>query len=107
MSANAENIEGNVEAPLLGEDLDSFTLPWEHDNALIRLPAQFIRWLIAVIPRNISKVWMVLLGFIIIVAGIILAISVSRGQLPILLLVLVAGAGIALAIVGGVSRERR
>ncbi|KAI0537252.1 hypothetical protein GGR58DRAFT_353767 [Xylaria digitata] len=39
-----DNIEDNVEAPLLLRDLDSQTPLWQHDNAWIRLPARFIRW---------------------------------------------------------------
>jgi hypothetical protein len=31
------NVEGNPEAPLLGEHVESWTKPWEHDNPLIRL----------------------------------------------------------------------
>ncbi len=38
-------MENNEEGTLVGQDLDSSTSPWEHDNACIRLPAQFVRFL--------------------------------------------------------------
>ncbi|KAK0762681.1 hypothetical protein N5P37_005499 [Trichoderma harzianum] len=35
------NVEDNEETPLLsGRDIRSRTLPWQHDNAFIRLPSQ-------------------------------------------------------------------
>jgi hypothetical protein len=37
-----ENIEGNEQAnTVAGRDRDSWTRPWEHDNALMRIPIQF------------------------------------------------------------------
>ncbi|KAF2818921.1 hypothetical protein CC86DRAFT_413571 [Ophiobolus disseminans] len=99
---DVENIEGNVETPLLGEELDSSTSLWEHDKGFVRIPAQIVRWLVLFIVQNI---WMVMLSAIMIIAGILLAISVKQGDVPIYLLIVVAGSAIALAVVGRISQE--
>ncbi|KAI8937500.1 hypothetical protein NX059_005218 [Plenodomus lindquistii] len=37
------DIENNVLTALSGDDIDSATMLWQHENALIRIPAQFVR----------------------------------------------------------------
>jgi hypothetical protein len=35
-------VEGNMERPLLGDDIDSCTPLWQHDSVFIRLPARYV-----------------------------------------------------------------
>jgi len=41
-----ENVENNEYRRLIGWNLDSPTPLWQHDNSCIRLPSQFVRWLV-------------------------------------------------------------
>ncbi|KAL7783451.1 hypothetical protein V8C37DRAFT_406643 [Trichoderma ceciliae] len=51
-----ENIEGNVEARrVAGRDINSWTRPWQHDNAFVRLPVQFLRRLLDAVLRPSNR----------------------------------------------------
>lgn len=44
-AARPDNVENNEYAPLLGGNLDSYTLLRQHDNVYIRAPAKCLHWL--------------------------------------------------------------
>ena len=86
-------MENNEETSLHGRDLDSWTPPWEHDNACIRLPALFFR---NDVPRFTGFIlshlhfyvfWRLLLFLCL--AGILL--SVKHEEFPLGLLLLFSG----------------
>ena len=80
-------------ASLYGLDLDSWTRPWDHDNACIRLPAVFFRhevprfWRFIWLHFHFHIFWRLLLFLCL--AGILY--FVERGEFPLGLLVLFSG----------------
>ena len=98
----SQNVEDNEETTLLGQDLDSWTLPWEHDNACFRLPAQFVRFLWHFILQHF---WHILFFLILVVVGVVLLVSVSRGKFPLGLLILWSATAIGWAIFSRLSSE--
>lgn len=95
-----DNVEGNVETPLLGEDLDSTTPLWQHDRAAIRWPALVIRWLVLFVRRNF---WPLVFAAILVVSGVLTAISLSRGGFPLIPLMVLSFDVIAMTIYSRVS----
>ncbi|KAH3911923.1 hypothetical protein HBI56_137360 [Parastagonospora nodorum] len=89
------NIEGNVQTPLLGEDLDSSTPPWQHDDSRIRVPARAILWLGRFIVRNF---FVLLFAVILAVCGIVLAVGTRQGHISVLPLWFFAMGSVGLAI---------
>ncbi|KAI1289030.1 hypothetical protein F5Y03DRAFT_378531 [Xylaria venustula] len=98
----APNVEDNIEAPLLGHDLDSRTPLWQHDNAWIRLPAQFIRamWLIIKEQSSLNILFLLVLAIV----GILLSISISTGNFPLVLIMIESCTAIAWAIYSRVTQ---
>lgn len=45
ISPSRRDVENNVLTELSGENIDSATPIWQHENALIRIPAQILRWM--------------------------------------------------------------
>lgn len=85
-------------ASLHGRDLDSWTRPWEHDNAFIRLPALFFRHDVPRFWRFIRPLWQFnLLGIqifwrlLLFLCLVGILYYVGRGQFPLGLLVLFSG----------------
>ncbi|KAI1741017.1 hypothetical protein F4680DRAFT_77926 [Xylaria scruposa] len=78
---SSQNVEDNVETSLQLRHLDSKTPLWQHDNAWIRLPVQYIRW-----------AWFhrVPIAFIslLLVFGILLLMSTGRGVFSPALLII-------------------
>ncbi|KAJ8126061.1 hypothetical protein O1611_g7576 [Lasiodiplodia mahajangana] len=114
-----DNVEDNVEASLPVRDLDSKTPLWQHDNAWVRVPAQWLHrgrdalreasesiGLGALLSELIFSEHIIfillLIGF-----GIWLAISISRGRVsPAPLVVELVTVG-AWAIYAGAKRRMR
>ena len=89
------NIEGNVHTPLLGEDLDSSIPPWQHDDSRVRVPARIILWLGRFIVRNCL---VLLFTVILVVCGVVLAISTRQGHISVLPLWFFAMGSVGLTI---------
>ena len=99
-----QNVEDNVETPLLLQDLDGKTSLWQHDNPWIRLPAQFVRWIWQLLIFLIVSVHPIFFS-VLLTVGIFLSISLSRGGFPVVLLMVEAFTAIAWAIYSGISRS--
>ncbi|KAF2795554.1 hypothetical protein K505DRAFT_11296 [Melanomma pulvis-pyrius CBS 109.77] len=98
-----QNVEDNVETPLLLQDLDIQTPPWQSDNAWIRIPAQIIVSILRFLWAHFAH--FVFLS-VLITVGIFLSISVSRGDIPVGLLIALPFTAVVWAIYSRLSHER-
>ena len=86
-----DNVEDSVEAAHLLRDIDSRTPPWQHDSAWIRLPAQFIRWIVC---QVLIEVCFILTQ---VAAAVLLWVSIKNTRYDLWLLLAVLEAFIVIA----------
>ncbi|RSL98937.1 hypothetical protein BHE90_012038 [Fusarium euwallaceae] len=79
------NIEGNPEARLLGQDVNSWTPPQEHDNPFIRLPARALLRTLSITLESLLapryRILLVLIGGALVEASVVFVVVVVVGKL--------------------------
>ncbi|KAI1750160.1 hypothetical protein F4782DRAFT_255615 [Xylaria castorea] len=116
---SSQNVEDNVETPLLLRHLDSKTPLWQYDNAWIRLPVQYIRWIwfglghifLTWIWPVLRWIWThrvhVVFSSLLLVFGVLLSISTSRGDFSPGLLIIESFTAIFWATYSAIIRQNR
>jgi hypothetical protein len=104
-----QNVEGNIQTPLLGIDLDSSAPPWQSDKAHVRLPARSALCLARFLSRRtiiwfVSKVYFFALLIVVLVgSGTYILQGIGRGDFSFLSISFILFA--ATAIVMGVATK--